>query len=254
MKSVADSKKNSAKAKSPPKKRRAQVRNKIRDLPPDIKRELDEKLERGDFKGYRRLSKWLEEKGCEISPTSLNYYKRKFDQRLEAVKAALLEGAEIARNSDGDDGLARALATLTQTLLFEMLVLKQDLRLKFEASERAHQLGRQRLQNRTAKERAEQAEEANAEIIVPADPDSVPEPVSKYPTKADFEAMHTVTRTLAVLGKVRKDLGEWAERKKARVEQQVEAAREKVSEAAREGGLSPDAEARIRAALLDIRA
>ena len=75
----------------------------------------------------------------------------------------------------------------------------------------------------------------------------------RYPTKADLAAVGSVGRTVASLARVELEWRKWREQTREKVERQVGEASKTLSEAANGGGLSSEAEQKIRAALLDIR-
>lgn len=230
-----------------PKRRRAQVRYKIARLPADVRKELDDRLVSGGFTDYRGLSDWLAGKGFEISPSALNYYAHRFEQRLRAVKLATTQARAIVEAAAGDDDrINQALMRMVQTTMFEMMVEMNETRHAFEAADEARARSKKRLLKRAVKKSA--GKEVDGDGV--AD-DSDPAP--KYPTKADLAAMGSVGRTVAALGKLELEWEKWRAQMKRHVERQVDTAKERVSEAVKEGGLSPDAEARIRSALLEIR-
>ena len=231
-------------------KSRAYTSYKVRRLPPDVRKELDERLVNGDFTDYRGLSKWLHEKNYEISPAAINYYAHSFEQRLSAVKLATKQAHEIVQATGADDEkMNQALMRLVQTTMFEMMVRMYDARRKFEAADQARARSRIRLAARAS--RNSNAGEAAAGEGG-ASPDDA-ELATKYPTKAEIAAMGSVGRTVAALRKLDLEWEKWRTQMKLKLEQQVDAAKERVTEAVKEGGLSPEAESRIRSALLEIR-
>ncbi len=225
-------------------KRRSQVRGKIKRLPPEVREELNRRLVNGGFSDYRGLSRWLEEKGYEISPSAINTYARRFEQRLEAVRLATAQAKAVVEAApDDDDRINQALMKIVQTTLFEMMVDLNDTRQKLGDVERARKTGARRIRNRRAREGAQDEAEGG----------ELDEPARKYPTKADLAAVGSVGRTVASLARVELEWRKWREQAREAVEHQVGVASEKLSEAARSGGLSPEAAEKIRAALLEIR-
>lgn len=236
----------SAAAPPAPPRRRAHSSYKIARWPAELRAELDRRLVSGGFRDYRGLSRWLEGRGYEISPTALNHYAHRFEQRLDAVRLATAQARAIVETAGGDDDrINRALARLVQTAMFEAVVEMNDTRRKFAAAERARARSRKRLAMRAARE-----QEAEA---APGPSQDSSEPAPKYPLKADLAALGSVGRTVAALGKLELEWEKWRAQMKERLGQQVAAAGERVAEAAKEGGLSPEAETRIRAALLEIQ-
>jgi Bacteriophage Mu, Gp27 len=236
-------------APAAPKKRRVQRPGKMRHMPPALRQELDEHLKAGDLT-CRGLSALLEERGFEISPTGINYYQHKFDDRLRAVELASKQAGEIVKAAGGDDDrINRALARLVQSTMFEMVIEMYDARRKFEAAERARSLSSARLAAR-ARRAGEIKQEADGAA---AAPDDAGEPAAKFPAKAELSAMGAIGRTVAALGKLDLEWEKWRAQMKIQVKRQVDAAGERVSDAVKNGGLSAEAEARIRSALLEIK-
>lgn len=235
------------------KKHRPQVRYKIRELPPEIRGELDQKLKDGNFGGYRELSKWLRERsGNDISPSALNYYHRhRFERRLEAVSHAMVQAQAIARVTGPDqDKLAFVTATVAQTLLLEMLIARQELEEARQAARRAHERGDLRIDKREARKNAEaKTDEPGAEEGTAAEGGAERRAERKYPVKADFELMQCATRAMEAIMDYRNSIenGPWKGKKRGAKVKPADQA----SDSSREGGLSVQAEASIRAALLD---
>lgn len=249
-------------------RRRRQARGKIKRLPAEVREELNERLVRGGFSDYRGLSRWLEGKGYEISPSALNYYARRFEQRLDAVRLATAQARAVVDAAPDDDSrINQALMKIVQTTLFEMMVDLHDTRQKLGAVGKARATGAARGRKRraaTAKAGGEVDTEADAGTDGGADGvDEAAEPISgeeqagadapRYPTKADLAAVGSVGRTVASLARVELEWRKWREQTREKVERQVGVASETLSEAANGGGLSSEAEQKIRAALLDIR-
>lgn len=235
------------------KKPRAQVRNKIRDLEPQVRRELDDRLRDGNFGGYRKLARWLRERsGKDISPTSLNYYhQHRFERRLHSVSTAIAQAQEIVKLTGGDQNqLALVTATVAQTLLLEMLMAKQELQEAMDAANRARERGDLRIEQRRARKAAEPAPDRESD----AQAGSSEAPAHrKYPTKADFEAMHSAARALDAINRFYQSMVNLVQggKKPAGAPLPIAPGHH---QPLRDGGLSPEAEASIRAALLDTSA
>lgn len=226
-------------------KRRRQVPGKIKRLPPELRGELNQRLVSGGFSDYRGLSRWLQERGYEISPSAINTYARRFEQRLEAVRLATAQAKAVVEAApDDDDRINQALLRIVQTTLFEMMIDLNDTRQKIGDVERARKTGAARIRGRRAREGVESGGDRG---------DAADETISRYPSKADLAAVGSVGRTVASLARVELEWRKWREQARAAVERQVGVASEKVSEATCSGGLSPETAAQIRAALLDIR-
>jgi Bacteriophage Mu, Gp27 len=226
------------------KKRRVQRRFKIRRLPAEIRKELDQRLIEGNFTDYRGLSAWLEERGFEISPSAINYYARKFERRLEAVRLATAQARTVVADTAGaDDGhLQQALMNIVQTTLFEMMIELADAR-----------GGRPAAPNKGARTRAAGAKEREAEGADEGDDEGAGASASAPPSKSDLSAVESIGRTVAAMARVQLEWNKWRTQARERVERGVGAASAQLTEAAKGGGLSAEAEARIRSALLEIR-
>jgi Bacteriophage Mu, Gp27 len=117
-------------------------RYKIRNLPVEIRHELDTRLRDMSFQSYRSLSGWLAGKGCYISPSALHRYSRGFEARLEAVRLATAEAKAIVEETAGDDhAMAEALMHLVQTHLFKVLCTLME-RSKGEDTPNIHAVAR----------------------------------------------------------------------------------------------------------------
>ena len=229
---------------------RPQTNYKIMRLPPEVRSALDARLAAGSFGGYRALSRWLEETYHErISPASLNnYFKYNFEQSLDAVKIATAQAIAIVREcGNSDDEMNRALTKVVQSTLFQMLIemnkttglfrLARDARARFLSNEKRRRAAQ------------EEAGKAPPEVIQ----DENGEPVPKSPFDAEIAALGSVGRTVALLSKAQLEWTKWRDGARAQVARQVEVTSVKLSEVATEGGLSADAEVKIRAALMEIR-
>src|ERR1022692_3572438 len=229
---------------------RRHVSGKIMRLPVEVRQALDARLAAGSFGGYRALSRWLEETHNQfISPSALNhYFKYNFEQSLDAVKIATAQAIAIVREcGDSDDEMNRALTRVVQSTLFQMLIELNKtcglLRLTRNAREisKAHLNGRQK------------AAEEKGQSATPPIVDANGEPVSKFPLEAELAAVASVGRTVALLGKVQLEWTRWRDAARVQVAKSVEITSVKLSEAAKDGGLSAEAEIKIRAALMEIR-
>jgi hypothetical protein len=117
-------------------------RYKIRNLPVEIRDELDRRLREMTFQSFRSLSAWLAGKGCYISASALHKYSRGFEVRLEAVRLATAEARAIVEETAGEDhAMAEALMRLVQTYLFKVLCNLTE-RKKGEDSPNLHAVAR----------------------------------------------------------------------------------------------------------------
>ncbi len=102
-------------------------RYKIRNLPIEIRNELDRRLREMSFQSFRSLSAWLDGKGFRISHSALHRYSRGFEARLESVRLATAEARAIVEETAGDDhAMVQALMRLVQTHLFKVLSTLMD--------------------------------------------------------------------------------------------------------------------------------
>ncbi len=238
----------SANEEKPGKKRRSQVRFKIRSLPPAVHRELDERLGSGDYRSLAALSEWLEkDHGQFISPSSLAYYlKHQVDPTLQAVKLATAQAAEIARECAGDDDqMSLALVRLVQTAIFDLLVYLNRSRYLLAMIPAAEHRSAAILATRSR----HRAENGTPEPEGSEDPQ-----VSfKPPNRLELAAIAALGKTVATVSRANIELKRWREHVAEKLARTIAVTGERVSEAAREGGLSPAAEQKIRAALMEIK-
>jgi hypothetical protein len=232
------------------KRRRAQVRYKIRGLPPAVHRELDERLAARNYRSLDELSEWLEkEHGKSISPSSLAYYFRhELDPMLQAVKIATAQAAEIVRmTGDGDDEMSLALFRLTQTAIFDLLVQVNKTR-HLVALIPAAQQRSTALLNSPERKRLEDGAAPGPEV-----PAEETEASAKYPTKVELAAVTALGKIVATINKAQIEWKKWRDQAREKLQEKVAATSARVSEMAREGGLSPEVEDSIRAALTEIK-
>jgi hypothetical protein len=98
-------------------------RAKIDRLPKEIREELDSRIVKKGFAGYRELSAWLREEGFEIRKSAIHNHGQKLEQRLKAIKLATEEArAIVAASPDDDNAMNDALVRLVQDRLFTFLV------------------------------------------------------------------------------------------------------------------------------------
>jgi len=228
-----------------PRSQRSRRGYKIRNLPAELHKQLDERLGSGEYGSLRNLAQWLRDNGHDISHSSISKYKRKFEQRLEAVRLASYQARAVVDSApDNDAKINEGLMRLVQTTLFEMLVEMNDTRQRLAGAEVARAHSRLRLNMRAKRARA------RGEAQPTAAGDEEAELNAKWPTAADLAAVNSVARTIATLGKFQLDWQKWRSMAAATLSERVNRASEVVAEAARKGGLSGDAEKQIRDALL----
>jgi hypothetical protein len=240
---------NCAAEEKAPKRRREQKRFKIRNLPPAVRRELDERLRTGAYTSFAGLSQWLENgHAIYISPSSLAYYnKYELDPTLRAVKIATAQAAEIVRTTGSDDDeINLAMFRLMQTSIFDLLVQvhrsRQLVAMVPETRERGAARKKARLERRAEDGRSPDEQSSDDA-----------EASSQLPTRTEIAAVSALGKTVATVSRASLDFKKWRAQVREKVETKVAATKAKVSEAAREGGLSPAAEKKIRAALMEIK-
>lgn len=104
-------------------------RSKVDLLPNSIREDLEQRLIKCGFSCYRELSKWLFERGFEISKSSLHTWGQSFEERVSALKRITAQARAIVTESPDDDGsVNEALLRLTQERVFSLMMdLELDL-------------------------------------------------------------------------------------------------------------------------------
>jgi uncharacterized protein DUF3486 len=106
-----------------PRARRQRTPHRIRVLPAEVRKELDERIARRDFKSYRELKRWLGQHNCQIATVGVRRHVLKLDARLEAVRLATEQARAVVEASGSDDtDINQALLRLVQQHLFTLLV------------------------------------------------------------------------------------------------------------------------------------
>lgn len=227
------------------------ARWKINHLPPDIKRQLDERIDSGAFGTYRQLSKWLLNlyPPTPISGSALQYYvKYKRAPELWAVKMATHQAVEIVKAAGGlDDEMNHALTRLIQTVMFELLVEMNKARRLLSLLDAAHHHGTAKIANKQKK-----AAEAG-EVQTPSLFDDEGRPLPRYPSHAEVAVVAAFGRVTAILGKQTLDWTKWRHHLTEGLEKQIDKAQRQLKVAVQEGGLSIAAEKQIRNALMEIK-
>ena len=112
-------------------------RAKVTLLPPEIRAELDRRLERSGFGGYDALSAWLAEHDFEISAVTLSRYGKGLQQRVDAIRTSTQAAQLIAEAApDTEDARSAAVISLVQTELFNSLVALREADEEADPSER----------------------------------------------------------------------------------------------------------------------
>lgn len=97
-------------------------RSKVDLLPEDIRTELEARLIKDGFSGYRQLSEWLADQGFEISKSRLHVWGQDFEDRLGALRKVTAQARAIVAESPDDDGAVNdALIRLTQEKVFTLM-------------------------------------------------------------------------------------------------------------------------------------
>src|SRR3972149_8888080 len=97
--------------------------SKILALPEDIHAELDRRLIKRGFNGYRDLAKWLASLGYEISKSAVHEYGANFEERLARLKLATDQAKALVEAAPDDEGsISDALMRLVQEKLFTVLM------------------------------------------------------------------------------------------------------------------------------------
>ena len=98
-------------------------RSSVEQLPQVIRHELERKLADNGFSDYTALAEWLNEKGYEISRSTVHRYGAKIQKRFASIKASTEAARLIAEGaSDEGDTRSEALVAMVQTELFDALV------------------------------------------------------------------------------------------------------------------------------------
>ena len=97
--------------------------DKIRRLSPEVRTELDERIAKHNFNGYRDLKVWLRQHGCLIITISVKRNANKLEDKLVAVRLATEQARKVVDATNDDDvDMNKALLRLVQQHLFTVLV------------------------------------------------------------------------------------------------------------------------------------
>ncbi|MBF0256827.1 MAG: DUF3486 family protein [Gammaproteobacteria bacterium] len=104
------------------------ARDKISQLPAEVRAEIDRLLIQAGFSGYEDLEQTiLAEQGLRIGKSSLHRYGQKLERRLTAIRASTEAARAIAEAAPDDaDHRSAAVISLVQSELFEVLLSVQD--------------------------------------------------------------------------------------------------------------------------------
>lgn len=117
--------------------------SKVRELPEEIRAELDRRLADSGFRGYVALERWLRSRGFEIGKSSIHRYGQRLERSLAAVKASTEAARAIASAAPDDaDERSAAVMSILQTEIFNTLVALQELRDEDDPDQRLKTLSR----------------------------------------------------------------------------------------------------------------
>lgn len=102
-------------------------RSKIKQLPDEVRMQLDRELVKRGFSGYDALETWLAGLGISIGKSSIHRYGSALERRLSAIKAST-EAARLIADAAPDDADQRsgAVISMVQTEIFEILVALEE--------------------------------------------------------------------------------------------------------------------------------
>ncbi|HLI78346.1 MAG TPA: phage protein Gp27 family protein [Candidatus Binataceae bacterium] len=221
-------------------------RNKLAQLPEELRAEVDRRLA-DSGNSCRAVSEWLEdEHATRIGPSSLQYRKKRLDLELLGVKYATSEARAIVEATGGDnEEINRALTTLVQTKLYDMLIQMNTV---IEAFDRAGKANSRSAKVMKTRHRHQQKTGA-AHQGEPSEGDLSP----RRPHSAAVSALSALVRNTAMIGRHVMDTDKWDLDRQIKVAQLVKIADQKVTKIASEAGLSPEVEKTIRDALMEIK-
>lgn len=102
-------------------------RNKVYDLPPEIRDELNEKLVSTGFQGYSALAEWLAERGYNVSRSSVHRYGQDLQEEFEDAMGDVRKTTELAKamaadQEDESGHLIDATARMVQDQLLRITI------------------------------------------------------------------------------------------------------------------------------------
>lgn len=98
-------------------------RSKVKQLPVEVKRWLDESLAENNFSDYELLADELQQRGYAISKSALHRYGQDFEVRLSALKMASEQAKAVVLAAPDEEGAVNeALMRLVQEHLFKLLM------------------------------------------------------------------------------------------------------------------------------------
>ena len=120
-------------------------RNKVFDLPQEVRDELNEKLVSTGFQGYAGLADWLKERGFEVSRSSVQRYGQDLQEEFEEAMGSVRRTTEMAKAmadavEDDEGNLIDATARLVQEHLLRISLEFRKMEIEPDAA--AHHLGK----------------------------------------------------------------------------------------------------------------
>jgi hypothetical protein len=120
-------------------------RNKVFDLPQEVREELNEKLVSTGFQGYAGLAEWLKARGFEVSRSSVQRYGQDLQEEFEEAMGSVRRTTEMAKAmadavEDDEGNLIDATARLVQEHLLRISLEFRKMEIEPDAA--AHHLGK----------------------------------------------------------------------------------------------------------------
>ncbi len=120
-------------------------RNKVFDLPQEVREELNEKLVSSGFQGYEALAGWLSDRGYNVSKSSVHRYGQDLQEEFEEAMGSVRRTTEMAKAmadavEDDEGNLIDATARLVQEHLLRISLEFRKMEIEPDAA--AHNLGK----------------------------------------------------------------------------------------------------------------
>ena len=103
------------------------ARSRVRQLPADIRSELNAKLIDGGFADYSGLADWLAERGFSVSRSAVHRYGAELERRIEQIRLSQEHAAALVEATGDEDAgvLADASMSLVQRQMFEVMLASE---------------------------------------------------------------------------------------------------------------------------------
>ena len=105
----------------------------IYDLPPDLRRELEQRIIADGYSRYDAHVQWLANRGHHISLSSIKRFGRQL-RKIEHIRAATREAEALVASTEDSGALADATVRLAQGALYDLIQATEDHDLKALAS------------------------------------------------------------------------------------------------------------------------